>query len=73
MAVTKVLRPLYLLGSDDVTPEEELLTETSEQCENLAQQIPESNAQARNLRPLILSLSTGLIRYKHAQAMGIWL
>ncbi len=42
--VSKVLRPIYLLGSDDVTSEEELLTETSEQCENLAQQIPESLA-----------------------------
>lgn len=40
----KVLRPLYLLGSDDVSPEEEVYTETPEQSENLAQQIPESLA-----------------------------
>jgi uncharacterized protein len=40
----KVLRPLHLLGSDDVSSEEEALTETREQCEKLAQQIPESLA-----------------------------
>jgi uncharacterized protein len=39
-----VLRPLYLLGSDDVTPEEEAYTETPEQSEELAQQVPESLA-----------------------------
>lgn len=40
----KMLRPIYLLGSDDVTPEEEALTDTPEQCEELAQQISESMA-----------------------------
>jgi uncharacterized protein len=39
-----ILRPIYLLGSDDVTPEEEALTDSPEQCEELAQQISESMA-----------------------------
>jgi uncharacterized protein len=39
-----VFRPLYLLGSDDVTQEEEVHTETPAQSENLAQQVPESLA-----------------------------
>jgi uncharacterized protein len=39
-----VFRPLYLLGSDDVTPEEETYTETPEQSEEFAQQVPESLA-----------------------------
>ncbi len=39
-----VLRPIYLLGSDDVTLEEEALTETPEQSEALAQQVIESLA-----------------------------
>ena len=37
-----VLRPIYLLGADDVTPEEEALTETPAQREELSQQIPAS-------------------------------
>ncbi len=37
-----VLRPIHLLGSDDVTPEEESLTETPEQREELSKQIPAS-------------------------------
>ncbi len=37
-----VLRPIHLLGSDDVTPEEESLTETPEQREELSRQIPAS-------------------------------
>jgi len=37
-------RPIYLLGSDDVTPEEETYTGTPEQSEELAQQVPESLA-----------------------------
>ena len=41
---TKVLRPIYLLGSDDVTSEEETLTETPEQSEELAQQVSGSLA-----------------------------
>ncbi len=41
---SKVLRPIYLLGSDDVTLEEEALTETPEQNEALAQQVIESLA-----------------------------
>lgn len=40
----KMLRPLYLLGSDDVTAEEEALTETPDQCDKLARQIVESVA-----------------------------
>ena len=39
-----VLRPIYLLGSDDVTLEEEALTETPEQNEALAQEVIESLA-----------------------------
>ncbi len=39
-----VLRPIYLLGSDDVTLEEEALTGTPEQSEALAQQVIESLA-----------------------------
>lgn len=40
----EVFRPIYLLGSDDVTPEEETHTETPEQSEELAEQVPESLA-----------------------------
>jgi uncharacterized protein len=40
----EVFRPIYLLGSDDVSPEEETHTETPEQSEELAEQIPESLA-----------------------------
>ena len=39
-----VLRPIYLLGADDVTPEEEALTETPAQREELSKQIPASVA-----------------------------
>lgn len=39
-----VLRPIYLLGAGDVTPEEEELTETPEQREELSNQIPASIA-----------------------------
>ena len=39
-----VLRPIYLLGSDDVTLEEEALTETPAQKEELAQHVIESLA-----------------------------
>lgn len=39
-----VLRPIYLLGADDVTSEEELLTKTPIQREELAKQIPASVA-----------------------------
>lgn len=39
-----VLRPIYLLGADDVTPEEEALTETPAQREKLSEQIPASVA-----------------------------
>lgn len=37
-----VLRPIHLLGSDDVTPEEESLIETLDQREELSKQIPAS-------------------------------
>jgi uncharacterized protein len=37
---TEVLRPIYLLGADEVTQEEEELTKTSEQREGLSEQIP---------------------------------
>lgn len=40
----KVLRPIHLLGSDDVTPEEVALTNTLEQREELSKQIPASVA-----------------------------
>ena len=40
----KVLRPIYLLGADDVTDEEEELTKTPEQREELTNQIPASVA-----------------------------
>jgi uncharacterized protein len=40
----KALRPLHLLGSDDVTPMEIALTKTPGQRDKLAQQIPESVA-----------------------------
>lgn len=36
------LRPIYLLGADDVTPEEEALTQTPSQREKLSKQIPAS-------------------------------
>jgi uncharacterized protein len=39
-----VLRPIFLLGADDVTPEEEALTETPTQREELSEQIPASVA-----------------------------
>lgn len=38
------LRPIHLLGSDDVTSEEESLTETPKQREELSRQIPASVA-----------------------------
>ncbi|NBQ68688.1 MAG: YecA family protein [Nitrosomonadaceae bacterium] len=38
------LRPIHLLGSDDVTPEEESLTDTPKQREELSKQIPASVA-----------------------------
>ncbi|MFZ3017758.1 MAG: UPF0149 family protein [Gallionella sp.] len=41
----EVLRPIYLLGSDEVTPEELLLTETPEQREEIGKQIPASVAR----------------------------
>jgi len=40
----KALRPIYLLGADEVTPEEEALTETPTQREKLSKQIPASIA-----------------------------
>ncbi|MDP1614829.1 MAG: YecA family protein, partial [Methylococcales bacterium] len=40
----EVLRPIYLLGADDVTMEEEALTETPAQREKLSEQIPASVA-----------------------------
>jgi uncharacterized protein len=39
-----VFRPIYLLGADEVTPEEELLIKTQIQREELAKQIPASVA-----------------------------
>ncbi len=39
-----VLRPIYLLGAEEVTPEEEALTETPAQREELSNQIPASVA-----------------------------
>ncbi len=39
------LRPIYLLGAEDVTPEEELLTEIPPQREELSKQIPDSVAR----------------------------
>jgi uncharacterized protein len=43
-ASAEVLRPIYLLGADEVTPEEEALTETPAQREELSNQIPSSVA-----------------------------
>jgi uncharacterized protein len=40
----EVLRPIYLLGADDVTEKEEALTETPDQREVLSNQIPASVA-----------------------------
>jgi uncharacterized protein len=40
----EVLRPIYLLGAEEATPEEEALTETPEQREKLTEQIPASVA-----------------------------
>jgi uncharacterized protein len=40
----EVLRPIYLLGADDVTPEDEELTKTPVQREKLSEQIPASVA-----------------------------
>lgn len=40
-----VLRPMHLLGSDDITPEETALTETPEQREEIGKQIPASVAR----------------------------
>ena len=40
----EVLRPIHLLGSDDVTPEEITLTDTPDQREKLAMQITASVA-----------------------------
>lgn len=39
-----VLRPIYLLGAEEVTPEEEALTDTPVQREELSKQIPASVA-----------------------------
>lgn len=39
-----ILRPIYLLGTEELTPEEEALIETPEQREELSKQIPESVA-----------------------------
>lgn len=41
----EVLRPIYLLGADKVSPEEEVLTETPQQREELSKQIPASVAR----------------------------
>ena len=43
-ASDEVLRPIYLLGADDVMPEEYALTETPIQRERLSEQIPASLA-----------------------------
>jgi len=40
----EVLRPIYLLGADEVTTDEEALTQTPEQREKLSEQIPASVA-----------------------------
>jgi len=41
----EMLHPIYLLGSDDITPEEIVLTETPEQREEIGKQIPASLAR----------------------------
>ncbi|OGS83494.1 MAG: hypothetical protein A2061_06115 [Gallionellales bacterium GWA2_59_43] len=41
----EMLRPIYLLGSDEVTPEEMALTEMPEQREEIGKQIPASLAR----------------------------
>lgn len=47
---TDVLRPIYLLGTDEVTPEEEELTDTPEQREALSNQFPARASQGRAQR-----------------------
>ena len=41
----KALHPIYILGEDNVTPEEELLTVTPPQREEFSKQIPDSAAK----------------------------
>jgi uncharacterized protein len=41
MDQVEILRPIYLLGTENLTPEEEALIETPEQREALSMQIPE--------------------------------
>ncbi|MEO6967381.1 MAG: UPF0149 family protein [Rhodanobacteraceae bacterium] len=43
--MVQVLRPIHLLGSEDVTTEEDALTRTREQREQLAQEIPAAVAE----------------------------
>jgi uncharacterized protein len=44
-----ILRPIYLLGTEDLTEEEEALIETPEQREELAMQVPASVAELYRL------------------------
>ena len=41
-ACAELLRPIYLLGTEDLSPEQEALVETPEQREELSKQIPDS-------------------------------
>lgn len=41
----EILKPIHLLGFDEITPEEELLTQTPKQREKLTKQIPTCVAQ----------------------------
>lgn len=54
-----VLRPIYLLGAEDVTPEEEALTETPAQREELSHQIPASVAWIYRFWPTNHALASG--------------
>ena len=45
----KILRPIYLLGTEDLTEEEEALIETPEQREKLAMLVPASVAELYHL------------------------
>jgi uncharacterized protein len=42
--IMEILRPIYLLGTEDLTPEEEALIETAEQREELSHLVPASVA-----------------------------
>ncbi len=59
----EMLRPIYLLGTEDLTPEQEALIETPEQREELAKQIPASIADLyRHWTPVRRAVTDPAIR-----------